>query len=256
MPTLRWAFAVGAALVVALGSAASLDAQWQTWAVGLRTNGSVMRPGDCLRVELLALEQVTGQFTTRVTYRFEEMLASKDKDGHESQSRRSASRERAPGPTLDTFDRFQASLLDDTFCFGQSSLPGPYDISVDMRMPSTGPSVGALRSCVVFDPGDAPSPAGPGCSFLLRGVKRAESGGTFVFDGEFPEGAFYKAALIRGHRVEALIEGGIYRTSPHELVISSPDLQGAAGGDMDLLLFDQASGRSTTLARLTLPRTN
>ena len=71
------------------------------------------------------------------------------------------------------------------------------------------------------------------------------------------ERVFAEAGLTtRLHAYGTNIEGGVYRSGPHELIISSPELQGAAGGDTDLLVVDETSGWSSTLARLSVPRWN
>ena len=257
MVSLRWASRIALTLATVIGATHPVDAQWQTSAVALRTNGSIMRAGDCLHLDLVTFDQLPGPFTTRVTYRFDEAVTVTDQDGKETQATRPVTRQLPVGPTLDLVAPFQRVQLDDSLCFGEGTLPGAYEVEVSMRYTVGSAAFGTLRTCVVFD--DAATPASAkasSCRLLLRGVKRAESSGTIVFEGDFPPSGLYKAALIRNNTIEAVIEGGVYRSGAHELVISSPELQDAAGGDMDLLVVDEASGWSTTLARLVIPHTN
>ena len=256
MVTLRWASALAVAGLVAWGSAGVAGAQWQTSIMALRTNGSVMRPGDCLRLDLLTFDQLPGSITPHITYRFTEPVTVKAEDGKETRTTRPVTRSVPVGPVLDQLQPGQRVPLDDTLCFGESTAPGEYQVEVVLRHGAGSATFATLRTCVVYE-GTDPAAAGvTGCRLHLRGVKRLESAGTISFDGEFPASGLYKAALIRNHRVEALIDGGVYRSGPNELIINAPELAEAAGGDMDLLLLDGATGWSTTLARLVIPKLN
>jgi hypothetical protein len=118
-----------AALVASLGSLGLAGmALAQGPVVALRTNASVARPGDCLRLEALALDYVAGPLSAQVTYRYAAPLAVKDEDGRETVSTRTAEVRRPAGPVIDALNRLQLLLLDDTFCFGQGGSPGPYDV--------------------------------------------------------------------------------------------------------------------------------
>jgi hypothetical protein len=259
----RLAAGLAAAIIIALSASQTAGAQWHASVLALGTNGSVLRPGDCVRLDLLSLEHVPGPITTVVTYRFTEALTVKDEDGKESTARRPATRELPAGPSLDGLEPLQRVALDDSLCFGVGTLPGAYLIEVVLRPSKTGWAYGTLRTCVVFDNADGKTPAGQpappaaaDCSLLIRGVSRAEPGGPVSFDGNFPASGYYKAALVRNHRVEAVLDSGVYHAGPHELVVSAPQLQNAAGGDVDLVILDGETGTSTTLARFAVPRGN
>jgi hypothetical protein len=253
----RWIPAALAALAVATSFGAMPRAQGQAPAIALRTNGSIMRPGDCLRIEAFALEYVPGPLATRVTYRFEESVLVRNSEGAEAPASRSAQVQRPVGPRIDALTPFQPLLLDDTFCFGQGTPPGRYRVEVALLAGSSGPSFGTLTTCAVFDDGGPrQAEAGPGCGFLMRGVKRVDSADIVVFDAELPASGYYRAAILRGGAVDAVLEAGVYQTGPRELTVMSPDLGRADDSTIDLVVFEQFRGASSTAVRLSLPRTN
>jgi hypothetical protein len=251
------------ALVIAGAVGGSVQAQWHTSLLALRTNGSFMRPGDCVRLDLLSLDAMPGPLTTRVTYRYTEALTVKDEKGNATTTTRPATRAQPVGPTMDGLAPLQRMLLDDTFCFGEGSLRGAYQVEVALTASATAAPYATLRTCVIFDnpnTGSAPETTPPssaaGCALLVRGVTRAEAGGTIYFEGNFPGSGLYKAALIRSNRIETVLESGVYQTGPREVLINWPALHNAAGGDVDLVILDGETGASTTLARLAVPRGN
>ena len=252
-----------AAILSVLPVSVSAQAPWHSSVLALHTNGAILRQGDCIRLELLSLDFVPGPVTTRVTYRYTETVTVKDSEGKESTTIRAAMRDLPVGPLVDALASLQRMPLDDSLCFGEGTLPGAYLVEVALKPSASGTTYATLRTCVVFDnpdvspvSGTRPTGSAPDCSLLIRSVKRAESGGTLVFDGTFPASGSYKAVLVRNNRIEAVLEDGVYQTGPHELLISSPQLQNAGGGDMDLVILDGATGASTTLARFVVPRGN
>jgi hypothetical protein len=74
-----------------------------------------------------------------------------------------------------------------------------------------------------------------------------------VFDGDFPGYGLYRAAVFRDHTIDRVIDSGVHQIGPHELVITAPGLWGTVATAVDLVLFDEASGNSTSLARLVVP---
>jgi len=226
----------------------------QSPVIALRTSASIVRPGDCLRLEALALDDVAGPVSAQVTYRFDAPLVVKDEDGKETTSTRVAEVRRQPGPVLDALNRMQLNLLDDTFCFGQGGTPGPYNVEVALRPGLSGSPFATLRTCVMFEDPDAQAAAGrPGCGFLVRGLKRAEADNFLVFDADLPSGGFYRGAIVRGGTVEAVLEGGISQTGAHELTVVVPPFNRAVGGTVDLVLVDQFGRASSTVPRLPMP---
>jgi hypothetical protein len=244
-----------AALVASLGSLGLAGmALAQGPVVALRTNASVARPGDCLRLEALALDYVAGPLSAQVTYRYAAPLAVKDEDGRETVSTRTAEVRRPAGPVIDALNRLQLLLLDDTFCFGQGGSPGAYDVEVALRSGASGAPFATLRTCVMFEDPDAPpSAAGSRCRFLVRGLKRAETEDFLLFDADLPASAFYRGAILRGGTVEAVLDAGITQTGAHELAVWVPEFDRAGGGSVDLVLVDQFGKTSSTVPRLSMP---
>jgi len=259
----RLSAGLAAAILMSTAAGQSAQAQWHASVLALRTSGSILRPGDCVRLELLSLDFVPGPIAPRVTYRYTETVTVKDGDGKETVTTRPAARELPPGPLIDALAPMQRMPLDDSLCFGEGTLPGVYLVEVALRPSASGASMATLRTCVLFENVDARPQTGvdsststpaSACALLVRSVKRAEPGGTVYFEGNFPASGLYKAALVRNNRIEALLEGGVYQVGDHELVITSPLLQQAAGGDVDLVILDGATGASTTLSRFIVPQ--
>jgi hypothetical protein len=226
----------------------------QSPVIALRTSGSIVRPGDCLRLEALALDDVSGPLSAQVTYRYTTRLVVKDKDGAESASTKAAEVRRPAGPLFDALNRMQLHLLDDTLCFGQGGTPGAYDVEVALRSGASGPPFATLRTCVMFEDPDVPAgAAGSGCGFLVRGLKRAETEDFLVFDADLPPSTFYRGAILRGGTVEAVLDAGITQTGPHELSVLVPAFNRSSGGAVDLVIVDQFGKASSTVARLPVP---
>jgi len=246
-----WALAAATLGLPVLGLADPALAQSPV--IALRTNGSIVRPGDCLRLEALALDYVAGPLSAQVTYRYAAPVVVKDKDGAESTATRAAEVRRAAGPVIDTLNRLQLHLLDDTLCFGQGGTPGPYNVEVALRSGASGPPFTTLTTCVMFEDPDAPAAAGPGCGFLVRGLKRVDSEDLLIFDADLPSSGFYRGAILRGGTVEAVLDAGISQTGPNELAVLVPPFSRASGGIVDLVLVDQFGAASSTVPRLSVP---
>ena len=242
------------ALLAVTCAAAAATAAAQTPAVALRTSASIVKPGDCLRLEALALDDVAGPVSAQVTYRYSAPLVVKDEDGKEQTTTRNAEVRRPAGPVLDALNRRQLHLLDDTFCFGQGGVPGPYNVEVALRSGASGAPFATLRTCVLFQDPDAAQPAaGPGCGFLIHGLKRAETPEFLVFDADLPESGFYRGAILRGGTVEAVLDAGITQTGAHELSVLVPTASRPGPGSVDLVVVDQFRQASSTVPRLPLP---
>ena len=225
----------------------------QSPVIALRTNGSIVRPGDCLRLEALALDYLGGPVSAQVTYRYTAPVVVRNQDGVESVSRRASEVRRPMGPVIDTLERLQLHLLDDTFCFGQGGTPGPYNVEVALRSGSSGSPFATLTTCVLFEDPDEPAEsASSGCGFLLRSLKRAETEDFLVLDADVPSGGLYRGAILRGGTVEAVLEGGIAATGPHELTVLVPAFSRGSGAAVDLVVVDQLGKASSTLPRLAI----
>ena len=255
MPTTPRIVALAAAVLGLPGWGLAGPALAQSPVVALRTSASMVRPGDCLRLEALALDYVSGPVSAQVTYRYAAPLVVRDEDGKETTTTRVAEIRRPAGPVIDGLDRMQLHLLDDTFCFGQGATPGPYDVEVALRSGSSGPPFSTLKTCVLFEDPDAPAAAaGPGCGFLVRGLKRAETEDLLVFEADLPADGFYRGAIARGGTVEAVLDAGIAQTGAHELTVLVPAFSRMNGGAVDLVLVDQSGKASSTVPRLPVPR--
>ena len=247
----RRVLALAAALAGLADLGLSEPALAQSPAIALRTNASIVRPGDCLRLEALALDDVAGPVSAQVTYRYAAPLVVKDEEGKEKTTTREAELRRQPGPTLDALNRQQLHLLDDTFCFGQGGAPGPYNVEVALRSGASGTPFATLNTCVLFqDPDAPPAAATPGCSFLIRGLKRAETPEFLVFDADLPGSGFYRGAILRGGAVEAVLDAGITQTGSHELSVLMPAAGRTSPGSVDLVVVDQFRQSSSTVPRL------
>jgi len=243
-----------ALILVALTSGFSRHVLAQGPTVALRTTGTIMRPGDCLRLEALALDDMPGPLSAEVTYRYAVPVVVRDKDGNESTATKPVVLRRPAGPTMEGLNRLQLHLLDDTFCFGQGAVPGRYDVEVALRSGPSGTVVASLRTCVAFDDTNAfAAPAGPACDFLVRGLKRAESEDLLTLDADLPPGGVYRGALLRGSSVEAVLDEGVFATGPHELTVLIPGLAQQPGGAVDLVVVERFSHASSTVVRLALP---
>jgi len=244
----RWLLATGVIGVLAFSVPAW--AQWQNNNLAVRTTGSLLRSGDALRVELVAFETVNGPFSTQVTYRFRQPVAVKDEDGHVTTSMEQRVVTRPPGPTIDVLGESQSVVLDDTFHLGQESTPGRYLVEVTILAPGRASALSTIRSCVVYQ---NEAPAVEACGFTVTGIKRVNAEGWLTLDGTFPDGANYRAALVRDGRMIARFDTGVYATAPHELDLTSTALVGLAGQTFDLIVHDYRSNQTATLARLMVP---
>jgi len=97
------------------------------------------------------------------------------------------------------------------------------------------------------------APAVEACGFTVTGIKRVNAEGWLTLDGTFPDGANYRAALVRDGRMIARFDTGVYATAPHELDLTSTALVGLAGQTFDLIVHDYRSNQTATLARLMVP---
>lgn len=239
-----------ALLVLLLLAAPDARAQWQGGNLAVKTNGNDFRSGDQLKVEIIALKDIAESFYTRVSYSFYERIKVKDEDGAETEKDELRTRAREAGAVVERLRQFQTVTLDDTFNFGEGSIPGRYTVEVGVFNGFTNERVATLRTCVFYLPRGGRSDE---CSPSLRALRRANSEVWLTFDGTFSERARYSATLLAGGKVVKFIDYGVVATSRQELNISSEDLAGIGGRTFDLLLHDHDTGSATTLARMTVP---
>lgn len=267
--TPRLALSSGLLLLICAGSAAGQS--WPAAGLALRTNGSSFRDGECVRLSLLALEDVGGPFVPQVTYGFKGAPAVPGPAVPREVLERLIERgitpvmpvgaavrtfERPVGTVLERLDTGTAAVLDDTFCFGVGSVPGPYEITVSLT--SGNVKTGTLTTCVEFQPESAgsPAPSAVRCGFGLRGVSRRSDANVLTLEGQWPyDGSgLFRLVFLRGDRVLYLLEGGLVAEGPGELTFIVPNLGPEGAGQVDLLLQDQWGGKATTLAGVSLQR--
>jgi hypothetical protein len=226
---------------------------WPAAGLAIRTNGSSFRDGECLRVTLLALDDVPGPLVARVGYDFQDLVPVKNRAGKESTILHRRLVERPAGAVLDGLGAGDSVVLDDSFCFGVGSAPGPYDLTVALEW--GGARTGSLATCVEFQPhsGD-PAPAVGRCGFALRGVSRRDDADVLTLEGQFPPNPQLRLVFLRGDHVLHLLEAGLVPTGPDELTFVLPSLGPDGAGPVDLLLQDQWQSRAATLARVPLQR--
>jgi hypothetical protein len=239
------------ACVVCLGPVAQAAAQqWPATSLVLRTNGATVRPGECVRLTLLATEEVIGPYTPSVSYAFTRPVTVEGEDQtRRVELRREVSR-RPAGATLDRLTAGASVLLDDAFCFGEGSAVGPYEIAVDLRSWSL-PGV-RLETCVEYHP-DAPLAATAArCAFALRGVVRRDVPGWITFDASVGSGGLYRLLAFQGDRVVRVIEDAIAITGPRELSVVGLGLGAVGQTPVDLVLHDLVGNRYASATRLDL----
>ena len=242
--------ATAAAVVAASVLTPAAGIAWQGNMLAVRTSGDVLRPGDTLRVELLALDHVFGPFRAQVRYRFSERVTIRDEEGGERQEQRERVLVRPPGAAIESLAPGQTVLLDDTFHLGSSSVPGAYQVEVDILDLGLDRPSDTVRACACLLDDEPPETS---CAFLLTGVSRINTGDWLTLAGIFPVHGWYQGALVRDGRVITLLQTGIYSTSRTELELTSPILLQLAGQTVDLVVHDPASNASATLSRLVIP---
>ncbi|HEX8853751.1 MAG TPA: hypothetical protein VF754_09705, partial [Pyrinomonadaceae bacterium] len=133
----RFLYALALLVLLAL-PAQEARAQWQGGNLAVKTNGNEFRSGDPLKVEIIALKDITESFYTRVSYSFYERVKVKDEDGNETEKDELRTRGREAGPVVERLRQFQSIALDDTFNFGEGSVAGRYTVEVGVFNGFTG----------------------------------------------------------------------------------------------------------------------
>lgn len=223
--------------------------QWPASALALRTNGGALKSGDCVRLTLVATEDVPGPLTPTVSYAFDQSVTVEDEEGRRTQTTRRATVERRAGPAFDRLMAGSSLVLDDAFCFGQDSRPGVYDISVHLTTSAV--PVARLTTCVSVFADEATS--SDGCGFALRGVLRRD-GDTVVLDAPGGGGVLSRVLVFRGDALLKVVDHGIAASGPGELVAPASVFDPLGSAPVDLVLQDQSGNRSASVARVTIPR--
>jgi hypothetical protein len=229
----------------ALGFSQEAKAQWLDGKVAVRTNGNNFQPGDRLKVELLPFELINERFYTQVSYRFNETIDEKDKDGNVTKKQVEKKIDRKAGPVMESLKAFQMIALDDSFYFGDASPTGRYTVEVRAFQAYSNRLLGTLRSCVIFQS----SSEAEGCDTFLRALKNVHNPTFFSFDGRFDAKAYYSVTFLNRNEVISHIDAGAYTDGAGTLGLSSDKLEGLAGQTLDILILDKYSGVSSTLSR-------
>lgn len=228
-------------------------AQWQNGNLAIRTNGNQFQSGEQLRVELLALEDITEPFSAQVVYAYTETVTEKDDDGKDVTKSVERTRKRDAGPILNQMEALQSSLLDDRFHFGDGSPTGWYEVRVFIRQAYTSRLLTTLRTCVFYQNSGGEQQSEAYCGLFLRAFKRANNELFWTFSGSFKETGRYSVLLLRGGKVVRQFKGAGYANGPREFNVSANDLAGTSGQTYDILLHDHESGLSSTLAKAAIP---
>jgi hypothetical protein len=220
-------------------------AQWLDGKMAVKTNGANFQSGDRLKVELLPLELINERFYTQVSYRFNETIEEKDKDGKVTKKQVERKIERQASPILESLKAFQLIALDDTFYFGDASRTGRYTVEVRVFQAYTNALLATLRSCVIFQS----SSEAEECEPFLRALKTVHHAMFFTFDGRFNPRAYYSVTFLNRNEVITHIDAGAYTDGARTLGLSSDKLEGLAGQTLDILILDKSTGVSSTLSR-------
>jgi hypothetical protein len=234
-----------AAILFAPGFSPEAKAQWFDGKVAVRTNGNNFQSGDRLKVELLPLELINERFYTQVSYRFNETIEEKDKDGKVTKKQVEKKIERQASPILESLKAFQLIALDDTFYFGDASRTGRYIVEVRVIQAYTNTLLATLRSCVIFQSLSEEQE----CDTFLRALKTVHHSMFFSFDGRFNPRAYYSVTFLNRNEVVAHIDAGAYTDGAGTLGLSSDKLEKLAGQTLDILILDKSNGVSSTLSR-------
>src|SRR5262245_37100221 len=237
-----------ATVIFAIASGGEAKAQWLDGKLAVRTNGNNFQSGDQLKVELLPLELINERFYTQVTYRFNETVEEKDKDGKVEEKQVEKKISRQESPILESLKAFQMITLDDSFYFGDASPTGRYIVEVRVFQAYTNRVLQTLRTCVLYQS----SSEAQECDTFLRALKTVHHEMFITFDGKFNPRTYYTVTFLNRNRVVSHIEAGAYTDGAKVLHLSSDKLNGLAGQTLDILVLDRLDGVSSTLSRVTI----
>src|SRR5262245_40342111 len=93
------------------------NAQWQNGNLALRTNGNSFQSGDAFKIEIVSLDSIYEPFYTQVSYSYSVEVEKKDDDGNVEKKTEARTIDRKPGPVIESMEKLQSVVLDDTFHF-------------------------------------------------------------------------------------------------------------------------------------------
>jgi hypothetical protein len=235
-------------VLFALSTEAS--AQWQNGNLAVRTNGNSFQSGDALKIEIIALDSILEPFYTQVSYTYSVEVEKKDDDGNVVKKTEVRSIDRKAGPVIESMEKLQSVVLDDTFHFGEGTPHGVITAIVSIYARGSKTKLSTVKSEAIYEE-DSKKTA----KLYLHSLKRINAESWLTFDGVFIEGGRYTALILSGNKIITQIEVGVYPSGRNELNISSAQLAGTAGKTVDIMIHDHDHGYSSTLARVAIAST-
>ncbi len=229
----------------------SVRAQWQDGNLALKTNGSVFKSGEELKVEIVAMEAIPESFYTQVNYSYQVKVKKTfetEKDGKTTSEEREVEetvvKKRKENPLLVKMDQYQVQLLDSTYYFGDTAPEGCITVKVDIFRAYSKEPVAHLNSRVCYE-----DSVKPNTSTFLRGLKRINNDTWIIFDGLFSSSARYSALIMRDSEVVQHLRVGI-NGNEKELNMTAFEFNTLAGKTYDVLVHDHYKNISPTLVKV------
>lgn len=243
-------------LLLLIFVAQSAQAQWQDGNLAIKTNGSIFKSGEPLKVEVIALEPIPESFFMQVSYSYtvkvKKIEVKEDSDGKKTETEKEVDelvrREREPGSVLLNMEQYQTQVLDDTYHFGEGAPKGCMTVNVDVFRAYSKDRLTTLRSSVCYE--DSKQPINRP---FLRGFKQVYSDTWISFDGAFSSEARYSALLIIDGKVVQHLRTGIHTNDGKELHLSAFEFNTNTGKNYEVLVNDHGKASSSTLTKVTIP---
>jgi hypothetical protein len=237
--------------LILLLTSIAVQAQWQDGNLAVKTNGTVFKSGEQLKVEIIALEAIPESFYTQVSYSYQvkvKKIIETEKDGMTTKEEREVEetvvKKRKENPLLLKMDQHQTQLLDSTYHFGDTAPEGCITVNVDIFRADTKESVTRLNSCVCYE--DLVKPTG---ATFLRSLKRVNNATWVTFDGLFSLNARYSALIMRDSEVVQHLRAGV-TGDEKELNITAFEFNTLSDKTYDVLVHDHNKGNSSTVAKI------
>lgn len=243
-------------LFLCFAFSAFAQSQWQDGNLAIKTNGSIFKAGEPLKVEVLALEAIPESFSLQVSYSYtvkvKKVEIKEDADGKKTETEREVdelvTRKRERGSVILQMEQYQRQLLDDTYHFGEGAPRGCLTVNVDVFRAYSKDKVSTLSSSVCYEDSERPT-AVP----FLRSFKRVYSDIWISFDGAFSSDARYSALLVSEGKVIQHFRSGIHTTDRKELHLSTSDFNTSTGKNYEVVVVDHNKSTSSTLSKVTIP---
>ena len=239
------------ASLIFLLTSISVQAQWQDGNLAVKTNGTVFKSGEQLKVEIIALEAIPESFYTQVSYSYQvkvKKIIETEKDGMTTKEEREIEetvvKKRKENPLLLKMDQHQIQLLDSTYHFGDTAPEGCITVNVEVFRAYTKESMARLSACVCYEDSVKPS-----CSTFMRGLKRINNDTWVTFDGVFSIDARYSVLIMQDSEVVQHLRAGV-NGSGKELNMTAFEFNTLAGKTYDVLVHDHYKSNSSTLVKV------